>query len=149
MARLRLRRPRSPHLHRPPESPRLRSLASQSLIYGMGGIVSKLVGVFLLPIYVKPEYAGRAAFGTSELVMAAITALAIFLRLGITNSMSRFTVGDPDNHDWKPGRADGVRVGADRLDGGEPGRPALPDPDRRAAAVLPHRCRDRASPACG
>lgn len=102
MARLRLRRPRSPHLHRPPESPRLRSLASQSLIYGMGGIVSKLVGVFLLPIYVKPEYAGRAAFGTSELVMAAITALAIFLRLGITNSMSRFTVGDPDNHDWRP-----------------------------------------------
>ena len=68
----------------------------------MGGIVSKLVGVFLLPIYVKPEYAGRAAFGTSELVMAAITALAIFLRLGITNSMSRFTVGDPDNHDWRP-----------------------------------------------
>ena len=33
---------------------RLRQLAGQSFVYGLGGIVSKLVGIFLLPIYTKP-----------------------------------------------------------------------------------------------
>ncbi len=82
--------------------PRLRSLAGQSLIYGLGGIGSKLVGVFLLPVYLRPEYAGKAAFGEAELVMASVTAVAIALRLGVTSAMSRFTLGDADNADWRP-----------------------------------------------
>ena len=81
-------------------APRLRSLAGQSLTYGLGGFTGRIVGFFLVPIYVT--YAGRNAFGVVELVMSAITAAAIVLRLGITASMSRFTLGDPDRDDWAP-----------------------------------------------
>jgi O-antigen/teichoic acid export membrane protein len=82
------------------DSPRLRSLAGQSFTYGMGGFASRLVGFFLVPVYV--HYAGRDAFGVVELVMSAITAAAIVLRLGITASMARFTLGDADRDDWAP-----------------------------------------------
>ncbi|MDX6544612.1 MAG: hypothetical protein QOG02_386 [Gaiellales bacterium] len=81
-------------------APRLRSLAGQSLTYGLGGFAGRIVGFFLVPIYVA--YAGRNAFGEVELVTSAITAAAIVLRLGITASMSRFTLGDPDRDDWSP-----------------------------------------------
>ncbi len=81
-------------------APRLRSLASQSLTYGLGGFASRIVGFFLVPVYVS--YAGRNAFGVVELVMSAIAAAAIVLRLGITASMSRFTLGDPEREDWSP-----------------------------------------------
>ncbi|MDX6592731.1 MAG: hypothetical protein QOJ13_1927 [Gaiellales bacterium] len=80
--------------------PRLRSLVSQSLTYGLGGFTSRIVGFFLVPVYVS--YAGREAFGVVELVVSAITVTAIVLRLGITASMSRFTLGDPDRDDWTP-----------------------------------------------
>lgn len=53
-----------------------------------------------MPVYVA--YAGRNAFGVVELVMSAVAAAAIVLRLGITASMSRFTLGDPDRDDWAP-----------------------------------------------
>ena len=66
----------------------------------MGGFSSRIVGFFLVPIYVT--YAGRAAFGTVELVTATITAVAIVLRLGVTASMSRFTLGEPERRDWSP-----------------------------------------------
>jgi O-antigen/teichoic acid export membrane protein len=81
-------------------APRLRSLVGQSLTYGLGGFASRIVGFFLVPVYVS--YAGREAFGVVELVVSAITAAAIVLRLGITASMSRFTLGDPDRDDWTP-----------------------------------------------
>ena len=80
--------------------PRLRSLAAQSLTYGLGGFASRVVGFFLVPVYVA--YAGRAAFGIVELVTAAITASAAVLRLGTPNSMSRFTLGDAERDDWAP-----------------------------------------------
>ncbi|MDX6548877.1 MAG: hypothetical protein QOG33_2427 [Gaiellales bacterium] len=80
--------------------PRLRSLASQSFTYGLGGFTGRIIGFFLVPVYVV--YAGRNAFGVVELVTSAITAAAIVLRLGITASMSRFTLGDPDRDDWSP-----------------------------------------------
>ncbi len=83
-----------------PGRPRLRSLAGQSFTYGLGGFAGRIVGFFLVPVYVV--YAGRSAFGVVELVMSAITAAAIVLRLGITSAMSRFTLGDPDCDDWSP-----------------------------------------------
>jgi O-antigen/teichoic acid export membrane protein len=66
----------------------------------MAGFASRIVGFFLVPIYVA--YAGRNAFGVVELVTSAVTAAAIVLRLGITASMSRFTLGDPEREDWTP-----------------------------------------------
>jgi O-antigen/teichoic acid export membrane protein len=81
-------------------APRLRSLAGQSLTYGLGGFAGRIVGFFLVPVYVA--YAGRDAFGIVELVMSAVAAAAIVLRLGITASMSRFTLGEPERDDWAP-----------------------------------------------
>lgn len=90
---------------RPPvakPSTRLRSLASDSLIYGLGAIASKVVGVLLLPVYVRPEFAGRNAFGESDLIVSAITAVQILLTMGISSGLARFTLGDPSLEDWRP-----------------------------------------------
>jgi O-antigen/teichoic acid export membrane protein len=69
---------------------RLRQLAGQSFVYGLGGIVSKLVGIFLLPIYTKPEYVSQAGFGQVETVMAASSLAAIVCQFGLTTAMFRF-----------------------------------------------------------
>ena len=47
---------------------RLRQLARHSFVYGVGGLVSKLVGIFLLPIYT--HRVNKAQFGEVEQVMA-------------------------------------------------------------------------------
>src|SRR5262249_60753874 len=69
---------------------RLKELAGQSFVYGLGGIVSKLVGIFLLPIYTKPQYVSQAGFGQVETVMAASSLLSIVCQFGLTTAMFRF-----------------------------------------------------------
>jgi O-antigen/teichoic acid export membrane protein len=81
-------------------APRIRSLVSQSLTYGMGGVASRAVGFFLVPVYLHA--AGAVAFGIVELVMSALIVVSIVLRLGIVSSMTRFTLGDPEREDWSP-----------------------------------------------
>jgi O-antigen/teichoic acid export membrane protein len=71
---------------------RLTALAGQSLIYGLGGILARAVGFVLVPIYLHAT--GSAAFGTVELMMAAVMFASILLRMGIVTSMSRFTLGE-------------------------------------------------------
>lgn len=72
------------------------------MVYGLGAIASKLVSVLLLPIYVRPQYAGRDVFGESDLIMSAITATQILLTCGVSGGLARFTLGDPDRKDWRP-----------------------------------------------
>ncbi len=72
---------------------RLKQLAGQSFVYGLGGLVSKAVGIVLLPIYL--HHVTRDQFGSVELVMASITLAAILLRLGLTNAMFRFSFDNP------------------------------------------------------
>jgi O-antigen/teichoic acid export membrane protein len=72
---------------------RLKQLASQSFVYGLGGLVSKAVGIFLLPIYLS--HVTRDQFGAVELIMAAITLMAVLLRLGLTSAMFRFAFDHP------------------------------------------------------
>ncbi len=69
---------------------RLKQLAGQSFVYGLGGIVSKLVGIFLLPIYTKPQYVSQAGFGQVETVMAASALASIVCQFGLTTAMFRF-----------------------------------------------------------
>jgi O-antigen/teichoic acid export membrane protein len=69
---------------------RLKQLAGQSFVYGLGGIVSKLVGIFLLPIYTRPQYVSQAGFGQVETVMAASSLMAIVCQFGLTTAMFRF-----------------------------------------------------------
>jgi O-antigen/teichoic acid export membrane protein len=75
----------------------LRRLGSQSVIYGLGGIVSRLIAIFLLPIYTS--YLGRDGYGQIATIVALTGVLVIVLRLGITSAFFRFYF---DSHD--PGR---------------------------------------------
>lgn len=66
----------------------LKRLGSQSAIYGVGGILSRLIAVFLVPLYTV--YLGRSGFGKIETIIAFVGVLVIVLRLGITSAFFRF-----------------------------------------------------------
>ena len=66
----------------------LKRLGSQSAIYGLGGIVSRLIAVFLLPVYTV--YLGTVGFGKIETIVALTSVLVIVLRLGISSAFFRF-----------------------------------------------------------
>ena len=72
----------------------IKRLARHSLIYGLGGIVSRILAVLLLPLYTS--YLGRAGFGKIETVVALTTVLVIVLRLGISSAFFRFYFDSPD-----------------------------------------------------
>src|SRR5436190_13378452 len=72
---------------------RLKQLAGQSFVYGLGGLVSKAVGIVLLPIYL--HHVTREQFGSVELVIASITLAAVLLKLGLTTAMFRFSFDHP------------------------------------------------------
>jgi O-antigen/teichoic acid export membrane protein len=72
----------------------LKRLGSQSAIYGLGGIVSRLIAVFLLPIYTV--YLGTKGFGQIETIVALTSVLVIVLRLGITSAFFRFYFDSED-----------------------------------------------------
>jgi O-antigen/teichoic acid export membrane protein len=66
----------------------LKRLGSQSAIYGVGGILSRLIAVVLIPLYTG--YLGRVGFGKIETVIALVGVLVIVLRLGISSAFFRF-----------------------------------------------------------
>jgi O-antigen/teichoic acid export membrane protein len=83
------------------EGRRMRSLASQSLIYGMGGFIGRASGFFLVPIYLHA--AGARAYGVVDLMLSAVLLASIMLRMGIVTTMSRFTLGEGSaKPDWAP-----------------------------------------------
>ncbi len=81
------------------EGRRMRSLAGQSLIYGMSGVIGRFAGFFLVPIYLHA--AGAKAYGTVDLMLSAVLLASILLRMGIVTTMSRFTLGEGET-DWAP-----------------------------------------------
>jgi O-antigen/teichoic acid export membrane protein len=66
----------------------LKRLGTQSAIYGLGGMISRIVAVFLLPVYTV--YLGQVGFGQVETVLAGTVVLVIVLRLGISTAFFRF-----------------------------------------------------------
>jgi O-antigen/teichoic acid export membrane protein len=72
---------------------RLGQLAGQSFVYGLGGLVSRAVGIVLVPLYL--HHVTRAQFGSVELVMASITLAAGVFKLNVTNAMFRFSFDNP------------------------------------------------------
>jgi len=63
-------------------------LAKQSLIYGIGGIVSRFVAIFLLPVYTSFLVPG--SYGVVALLLATEAVMVILLRAGIQNAFFRF-----------------------------------------------------------
>ncbi len=63
-------------------------LAKQSLVYGIGGIISRVVAIFLLPVYTS--FLTRKDYGVVALLLAAEAVMVILLRAGIQNAFFRF-----------------------------------------------------------
>ena len=63
-------------------------LAKHSAIYGLGAVVSRLIGVLLLPIVTR--YLTRADVGAVETLISLTVVLVIVLRMGISMAFFRF-----------------------------------------------------------
>ncbi len=66
----------------------IKRLGKHSVIYGLGGLVSRILAVLLLPLYTS--YLGPSGFGKIETVVALTTVLVIVLRMGISSAFFRF-----------------------------------------------------------
>jgi O-antigen/teichoic acid export membrane protein len=72
----------------------IRRLARHSAIYGLGGILSRLLAVFLLPLYTS--FLGTEGFGKIETITALTTVLVIVLSAGISSAFFRFYFDSKD-----------------------------------------------------
>jgi O-antigen/teichoic acid export membrane protein/glycosyltransferase involved in cell wall biosynthesis len=66
----------------------LRRLGRHSAIYGIGGLVSRVIAVLLLPLYT--HYLTPADYGKIETLLALTTIMGLILRAGITSAFFRF-----------------------------------------------------------
>jgi O-antigen/teichoic acid export membrane protein len=66
----------------------IKRLTRHSVIYGLGGLVSRVLATILLPLYL--HYLPPGSYGRVEIVTAATAVLAIVLQLGIANAFFRF-----------------------------------------------------------
>jgi len=76
----------------------MRRLARHSAVYGIGGLVSRILATLLLPLYT--HYLPPNAYGRVEIITAATAVLAIVLQLGIASAFFRFYF-DAREHDEK------------------------------------------------
>jgi O-antigen/teichoic acid export membrane protein len=66
----------------------LRRLGKHSAIYGLGGLVQRILAVLLLPLYTR--YLSPSDYGKVETLIALTTVAGIVLRFGITSAFFRF-----------------------------------------------------------
>jgi O-antigen/teichoic acid export membrane protein len=66
----------------------LRRLARHSVVYGLGGLVSRILAVLLLPLYT--HYLAPGSFGRVEILTSASAVAVIVLRMGISTAFFRF-----------------------------------------------------------
>jgi O-antigen/teichoic acid export membrane protein len=66
----------------------MRRLARHSAVYGIGGLVSRILATILLPLYT--HYLPPSAYGQVEAITAATAVLAIVLQMGISSAFFRF-----------------------------------------------------------
>jgi len=66
----------------------LRRLGRHSAIYGIGGLVSRVIAVILLPLYTR--YLTPSDYGKIETLLALTTVMGLILRAGITSAFFRF-----------------------------------------------------------
>ena len=66
----------------------LRRLATTGAAYTASSVLSKLIAVFLLPIYTGAL--SPADYGAAEVMLASVIAISIVIRLGLIESLLRF-----------------------------------------------------------
>jgi len=69
-------------------------LGRHSAIYGLGGIVSRIIAVFLLPLYTR--FLDPEDFGSVAVIVALSAVLVTILRLGISSAFFRFYFDSSD-----------------------------------------------------
>ncbi len=74
----------------------IKRLAKHSAIYGLGGIVSRVLAVLLLPLYTT--YLTGADYGRVETLTALTAILVTLLRLGISSAFFRFYFDSTELH---------------------------------------------------
>src|SRR5256886_78103 len=74
----------------------IKRLASQSLIYGLGGLISRFLSLLLLPLYTS--YLHGRDYGRVETLTALTAVLVVVLRLGISSAFFRYYF---DSTDWE------------------------------------------------
>jgi O-antigen/teichoic acid export membrane protein len=72
----------------------LKRLARHSAIYGLGGIVSRILAVLLLPLYTS--FLSPTDYGRIETLVAGSAVLVILLRMGISSAFFRFYFDSSD-----------------------------------------------------
>ena len=72
----------------------LRRLGRHSAIYGLGGLVSRILAVLLLPLYTT--YLTPTDYGRVETLVALTAILVTLLRAGISNAFFRFYFDSPE-----------------------------------------------------
>ena len=75
-------------------SQQIKRLTSQSLIYGLGGVISRVIAVLLLPLYTS--YLHGRDYGRVETLTALTAVLVVLLRLGISSAFFRFYFDSTD-----------------------------------------------------
>ena len=71
-----------------PLAQEIKRLTRHTAIYGLGGLVSRILAVLLLPLYT--HYLPPAAYGQVEIVTSAVAVFAILLQLGVASAFFRF-----------------------------------------------------------
>ena len=66
----------------------LRRLATTGAAYTASSVLSKLIAVFLLPIYT--HYLSPSDYGAAEVMLASVIAASIVVRLGVIEAILRF-----------------------------------------------------------
>ena len=66
----------------------LKRLGKHSVIYGLGGLVSRILAVILLPLYTR--YLTPSDYGKVETLIALTTVVGIALSAGIGSAFFRF-----------------------------------------------------------
>jgi O-antigen/teichoic acid export membrane protein len=72
----------------------MKRLARHSAAYGLGGIVSRVLAVFLLPLYTR--FLDTDDLGAVGLIVALSAVLVTILRLGISSAFFRFYFDSPE-----------------------------------------------------
>ena len=72
----------------------IKRLLFQSLIYGLGGLISRVLSVLLLPLYTS--YLHGRDYGRVETLTALSAVLVVVLRLGISSAFFRYYFDSPE-----------------------------------------------------
>ena len=98
-------------------------LARHSAIYGVGGLIARILAVVLLPLYTR--YLTRADYGAIGTLIALTSVLAVLLRLGTQSAFFRYYFDSKERADKLLVCPHRVLVHDDRGDGRADPRPDL------------------------